>query len=244
MDQIVTPHDVTKLGTILAIWAHPDDETFVAGGLLAAAAANGQQVFCVTATRGEEGKSPDEARWPRAQMGDIRIKELEAALQELGVTEHSWLSYRDGQCSAADQAEATEKIIVFIEKYHPDSIVTFGPEGLTGHPDHQAVSRWARDAVQSTQSKAKIYQAVYDPDQYEQFLVPLDKQVNAFFAIDKPPLRPAKECAIALQLTPELLAQKLRALAAMPSQMGPTLQAVPTDMRAGTFGREYFTLVY
>lgn len=243
MQQVTIPEDVRQLGTILAVWAHPDDETFVAGGLLAAAAANGQRVICLTATRGEAGKSSDESRWPKVQMGEIRTKELEVALKELGLTEHGWLSYHDGQCAKEDQAEPTEIVAEYIRKYRPDSLITFGPEGLTGHPDHQAVSRWVADGAKAAHSKARVYHAVCDPWQYKQFLAPLGKRVDIFFAIDKPPLKPAADCAIALQLTPALLSQKLRALAAMPSQMEPVLKAVPAAMRAGTFGHEYFALV-
>lgn len=241
MGQITTPDDVRRLGTIVAIWAHPDDETFVAGGLLAAAAHNGQRVICVTATRGDKGDSPDQSRWPSSQMGAIRTKELAAAMRELGLTEHLWLTYGDGQCAAADQNKATATIAKLIKTYQPDSLVTFGPEGLTGHTDHQAVSRWTSEGAKLAQSKAKIYHPVYDPKQYQQFLVPLDKQVNAFFNIDKPPLARAKDCAIALRLSPKILDQKWRALMAMPSQMERTLAAIPPGAKAGTFGFEYFS---
>jgi len=241
--QIVTPQQVARLGTILAVWAHPDDETFVAGGLLASAIKNGQRVVCITATRGEQGKTSDESRWPHAQMGAIRAKELQAALQELGVAEHHWLPYHDGHCADVDQAEATATISEFIKTYRPDSIITFGPEGLTGHPDHRAVCRWASQGVKAAKSKATIYHVVCEPRQYKEFLMPLNKQVNIFFNIDKPPLVRAANCAIALQLPPEIIEQKRRALAAMPSQMEPVLVAVPPAKFAGTFGQEYFTLV-
>ncbi|MGH7158279.1 MAG: PIG-L deacetylase family protein [Candidatus Saccharimonadales bacterium] len=237
---VVAAADVKRLGAVLAVWAHPDDETFVAGGLLAAAVQNGQRVVCVTATRGEKGQTPDESRWPSARIGDIRAKELAAALQLLGITEHHWLGYRDGHCATADHAAAAEKIAKLINTVRPKSIVTFGSDGLTGHPDHQTVSKWVDTAVRRTAPQPAVFHAVYEPKQYEQFLVPLDKQINLFFSIDKPPLEAAEDCAIALELPAPLLRQKLRALAAMPSQMERVLRAVPQADQEGAFGQECF----
>ena len=75
---IKTTDDIKHLGTILFVAAHPDDETFNAGGILAAAARNGQTVIVVTATKGEGGVQ-DESRWPADSLGDIRAKELKQA---------------------------------------------------------------------------------------------------------------------------------------------------------------------
>lgn len=90
--------DPDQLGTILGVWAHPDDETYLSAGLMAAAARAGRRVACITATRGEEG-SWDEERWPTAKMGKIRQAELEKGLKVLGITEHYWLDYHDGKCA-------------------------------------------------------------------------------------------------------------------------------------------------
>src|SRR6185369_6083877 len=123
-------HDVARLpgmadplGTILSVWAHPDDETYECGGLMARAVRNGSRVVCVTATRGELG-SPDEARWPPgAPLADVRTKELEVALAVLGVTEHHWLDYPDGGCAAADQDEATGRVAELMAEVQPDTVL-------------------------------------------------------------------------------------------------------------------------
>ena len=81
----------------MSVWAHPDDESFLAAGVLAAAVRNGQSVICVTATRGEEGFQNTD-KWPADKLSDIRTAELEAALKILGIHEHHWLNYRDGRC--------------------------------------------------------------------------------------------------------------------------------------------------
>src|SRR5205823_12258012 len=85
-------------GTMLGVWAHPDDETYLAAGLMAEAVQRGERVLCVTATRGEEG-SWDEERWPTSEMGKVREAEMMASLEVLGVTEHHWLDYYDGTCA-------------------------------------------------------------------------------------------------------------------------------------------------
>lgn len=240
--RVVTPADVTRLGIILSVWAHPDDESFLAAGMLAAAVQNGQTVVCVTATKGEKGVQ-DESRWPAAQLADIRTRELAASLQQLGITKHHWLKYYDGECAQVPREEAIQKIAALIAQYRPDSIVTFGPEGLTGHPDHQAISRWVDGAAADAAKKPAVFHAVYDPEQYARYLKPLDDRADIFFAIDKPPLVPAAECAIAFKLTDNLLDQKWRALAAQPSQMERLLKLIPDADRQGVFGSEYFVQI-
>src|SRR3972149_9218835 len=83
-----------ELGTILGVWAHPDDETYLSAGLMAAAAGAGSRVSDVTATRGEGG-SMDEERWPPEKMGEVREQELIRSLETLGVSEHYWLDLPD-----------------------------------------------------------------------------------------------------------------------------------------------------
>src|SRR3990170_6532523 len=82
------------LGTILGVWAHPDDETYLTAGLMARAAREGDRVVCLTATRGEGG-SMDHERWPPELMGEVRETELMRGLAILGVTEHLFLGFPD-----------------------------------------------------------------------------------------------------------------------------------------------------
>ena len=82
-------------GTILSIWAHPDDETYLAAGIMATAVDNGDRVVCVSATAGEHGTA-DPIVWPPARLGQVRRWEANAAMAVLGVTEHRFLGYEDG----------------------------------------------------------------------------------------------------------------------------------------------------
>ena len=127
--------DIRELGTILSIWAHPDDEAYLCGGIMAMAAAAGSRVVCVTATRGELGVT-DPIRWPPEQLAAIREAELAACLRILGIKEHRWLGYPDGGCADVDLDIAADQIAGIIREIAPDTILTFSPDGQTGHPDH------------------------------------------------------------------------------------------------------------
>lgn len=237
-----TPHirsasDVRKLGTILFVGAHPDDETFCSGGLLAIAARNGQRVICVTATHGEQGVQ-DETRWPQKALAQIREKELAAAMIELGVTEHHWLPYKDGACDQVGEDDAAHHLGAIIERAHVDSIITFGPDGLTGHADHRTMSRWVDGAVHQSSVKPQIYHIVQPRETYEAALADADKTMNIFFNIETPPLVDEKECAVYVRLDSDSAVRKFLALKVMPSQTEKLLQVIPPEKFGAAFGIE------
>lgn len=214
---ITTADDVKQLGTILSVWAHPDDETFTCAGIMASAVNNGQQVVCITATRGEAGVR-DESRWPAAQLADIRTSELNTALKILGITAHHWLDYPDGGCIKVPEQSAASRLADYLGRYNPDTVLTFGPDGFTGHDDHKSVFRWIYQAVELSGSPAGIYCAVERQPAYDKYLKEADKQFNIYFNIDKPPVKTKEECDIYYELPPELCRLKRKALCAMPSQ--------------------------
>ncbi len=230
MKQLLTQSDVAQLGTILGIWAHPDDETWSSAGLMAMAADNGQRVVCVTATYGENGVQ-DPARWPEDHLAEIRKNELEAACSVIGVKKHFYLGYRDGQCKNIAAKDALTQLVRIIDQEQPDTILTFGPSGTTGHPDHITVSAWASQAVAASQYNPAIYHSVQSRQWYERSGKRLDEQFNIFFNIDSPPLVEEAKADIALKLTGEYCDRKKRALEAQPSQTAHMLQvASPTDI--------------
>ena len=231
--------DIRKLGTILSIWAHPDDETFTCGGIMAAAIKNGQRVVCITATRGEAGVR-DERRWPARQLADIRTAELQSALKILGVTEHHWLDYKDGGCAEVSETEASERLARYLEIYKPDTILTFGPDGFTGHEDHKAVYRWARKASAQCQKEVAIYCAVERQSAYDKYLKKADEHLKIYFNIDKPPIKERNECDIYYDLTPEICRLKCRALRAMPSQTEALTSLFTTEEFEDIFCSEAF----
>ena len=239
MNQIKQTDDIKQLGSILSVWAHPDDESFSCAGLMAAAIQNGQKVACVTATKGEKGVQ-DASRWPAEQLGETRAEEMHQALDIIGCHNHNWLGYQDGHCHKVAVEEAAAKIKSLIDKYQPDTILTFGPDGMTGHPDHQSVSRWVDVAVKGTD--IRVYHSVEEEDRYNQFMVEADKQFNIYFNIDKPPVFIEADCDIAYSLPPDILFKKRLALKAMPSQTERMFKQVPSDMINAMLAQECFVL--
>ena len=226
MQELKNKEDVRKLGRILGVWAHPDDETFMMGGLMAIARQNGQAVACITATKGEKG-SQDKSQWKH--LAEVRSAELMAALDILGVQEHHWLGYVDGETHSVNQDEAIHAVAAIIKAYKPDTVVTFAPDGSTGHPDHIAVSSWACAATKKAGSKADIFYAVDCKEQYDAFLKEADAQFNIYFNVEEPAPVPKADCDLVLCLTPEASACKYDALCAMPSQTKAMMEAIGKD---------------
>ncbi|HEX9697470.1 MAG TPA: PIG-L family deacetylase [Actinomycetota bacterium] len=216
------------LGTILGVWAHPDDETYLSAGLMAAARRSGQRVVCVTATRGEKG-SWDEERWPSATLGSIREEELNRCLAILGVDEHLWLDYADGGCIDVDESEAIKRVAAIVEEVQPDTFLTFGPDGMTGHDDHKSVSRWTTAAFAAAgKPGAKLHYATNTQAWVDQW-VPVFQKFDVFFA-GGPPVDKEEDLSINFPLPPDVLELKLRAIGEHVSQVEGMLNAFGEDI--------------
>lgn len=133
---------------LMAVLAHPDDESLGIGGTLARYAEEGVETYLVTATRGERGRFfTNENRPSDAEVGRVREAELRAAARDLGVREVRLLDYLDGELDRADPVEAIGRIAGEIRRVRPHVVVTFDPFGAYGHPDHVAISQLAAGAV-------------------------------------------------------------------------------------------------
>lgn len=130
--------------SLLAVFAHPDDETYGPGPALARYAEAGLSVHVVCATGGEaarrRGGHEDADALRRHREGEL----LEACLT-LGVRTLELLRYRDGTLDP-DDALAVARVAEAIRRTRPDALVTFGEDGVSGHPDHRAVYHWTRRA--------------------------------------------------------------------------------------------------
>lgn len=133
---------------LLAIFAHPDDESLGNGGMLAKYAAEGVETFLITATRGERGwfGPPEEYPGPIA-LGRIREAELRDAAGVLGIQQVTFLDYVDGELDKADPGDVIARLVAEIRRLRPHVVVTFDEWGIYGHPDHMAISRFASRAV-------------------------------------------------------------------------------------------------
>lgn len=228
-----------SLGTIVGVWAHPDDETFGSAGLMVDALRNGHRVVCVTATRGEAGIQ-DESRWPADKLADIRTKELEDALAALGVTEHMWLDYPDGGCAGVDREEAIERIAAVLQEVQPDTVLTFGPDGMTWHPDHIAVSDWTTEAFRRTSKPgARLMYATLTTEWLEDFASVWEK-VGVMMTDDEIVVTPMDELAIDYRLSEDLVDLKFRALRMQESQIEGTLAVLGEELLRKDLASEAF----
>ena len=150
---------------LMAVLAHPDDESLGVGGTLAKYASEGVDVFLLTATRGDSGRflgyRLDDSQHPGSlALANIRESELRAAASALGVREVSILNYRDQHLDHANPREAIAAIVGQMRRVQPDVVVTFGPDGAYGHPDHIAISQFTTAAIVAAADPAFSYEGI------------------------------------------------------------------------------------
>ena len=141
---------------ILGVFAHPDDETVCAGGTLARYADGGADVRVVSLTRGGAGQIRDAAVATRATLPAVREKELEAAAVDLGLSGARCLDLPDGGLADGDPAALVRLASELLEEADPDVVLTFGPDGFSGHPDHVAVGAAVTTACQERQAATPV----------------------------------------------------------------------------------------
>jgi LmbE family N-acetylglucosaminyl deacetylase len=131
----------------MAITAHPDDETLGLGGTLARYGAEGVETHVLSATQGESGRHGEGPPPGPEALGRLREGELRRAAAVLGVTDVQFLGYPDGALDQADPGEAIARIVDHLRRVRPQVVLTFGPDGAYGHPDHIAICQFATAAV-------------------------------------------------------------------------------------------------
>lgn len=231
------PSDVASLGTILGVWAHPDDEAFLSAGLMALARAAGSRVVVATASRGESGTT-DPRRWPAARLARLRSDELAASLATLGVVEHRWLGYRDGGCAEVEHTDGLQHVRSVLEEVRPDTILTFSPDGMTGHGDHRAVSAWTTAAWDALGRVPRLLYATCTASFTEKF-----GDLNAQYSVFPPGLpviTPVNQLTVHLRLRGMALDRKLAALRAHASQVAALHREVGHERFAAWWSEEAF----
>ncbi len=145
------PQRLKKL-SLMAVFAHPDDEGQIAG-LMAKYASKGTEVSLVSATRGELGSVNDPSLLGGKTIAELREKELQCVCTVLGVRNLRFLNYQEGSFHRADSEEVIGRISEIIKGLSPQVVITFGAEGVYGHRDHIAISRWTTSAFHGTRQK-------------------------------------------------------------------------------------------
>lgn len=148
--------DPTK--TILAVFAHPDDEIGV-GSTLAHYNDTGVRTVLACATRGEAATIFCEDCATRETLAQVRTRELECACQHLGIGELRWLDWPDGGVKDLPRAAAVGQIVRLIREIQPDVILTHPEHGLYPHPDHLAVWEVVREAFDAAADPARYPEA-------------------------------------------------------------------------------------
>ncbi len=142
---------------LIAIFAHPDDASLRAGGTLALLTHYGVRVHVLAATCGEVG-SCDEIPLGRSyEQCAVRKRELQSACAVLGLESPSVLDYRDGHLCEADPEQLRAQILQIVNAVHPQVMLSFGPDGLSGNPDHILIGKCAAGAYRDAEQVAALY---------------------------------------------------------------------------------------
>lgn len=213
--------------TLLGVWAHPDDEAYLSAGLMAEVRHGGGRVVVVTASRGEHGTA-DPDRWPPERLAPVRERELMDSLAVVGVHEHHWLGYRDGRLPDVPAATAVARVARIIRRVQPDTVVTFGADGMTGHDDHRTVSAWVTEAWRLTGCRSALWYATLTPEFHDEW-GGLNDSVGLWFEGSTPPVTPRSELAAEILCRGSLFDTKYRALRAHASQTRPLEDLVGTE---------------
>lgn len=145
------------LKKLLAVFAHPDDESFICGGTLAKYASQEVDITLVSATRGEMGRRMGNPPYlNRESMAAAREIELRNACDHLGIRQLQFLDIRDKTVEFIDENRLTTRIAELIHEIDPDVVLTFH-EKLGGHPDHCAIGKATTAAFQRTGQRGSLY---------------------------------------------------------------------------------------
>lgn len=227
--------------TVVAIWAHPDDE-ITSAGTFAALARDGAQVILIYLTRGEAAR---DTGYSREDLARVRRLEAQAAGAALGAHAVEVFEWPDGGLAAADGEAVKAVLRERIAHWKPSVLISFDETvGYYGHPDHVATGRWARELAQEDNCVRRLYQATLP-----RALIGLAlKLVSAFrdnYPGDPQAGLPAPTVAIPIA---RMAAAKRRLLDVHASQakviadVQPGYDKLPAWLYYRLFDREYFAL--
>lgn len=249
---------------LLAVHAHPDDESIGTGGTLALYARQGVKVILVCATRGEEGEIHNVET--REDPGEIRTRELLAACKVLGLHDLKFLGYRDsGMAGApsnrnpdafcnADPKEAAGRLAAIIRETCPQVVITYNERGFYGHPDHVAANRVTRLALEEAARAGPCGEPPWDVSRLFYTAAPrsrLHRMREALRAKGEDLPYPVEMLATEdeeirawVDVRP-VLDVKMQAISCHLSQLGPRslINRLPQELREEAFGTECYVAV-
>ena len=221
---------------LLGVWAHPDDEAYLSAGLMARVIEAGGEVTVLTATLGELGFPEDDTR-SLTEKAEQRDAEMRAAMAEIGVHDVRFMRWADGEVAEVPVHLATRRIASVIHNVQPDLIVTFGPDGITGHPDHIAISKAATAAWRSTGIGELLY-ATSTTTWLADFR-DLHERLGVFMG-EEPGGTDPEDLALHVELSSAELSRKREVLARHASQTVGIAEAMGEDVYLAWSKDEYF----
>ncbi len=234
-------------GCVLAAFAHPDDESLLAGGTLASCAAVGAGVVLVCATRGELGASSSRRTPSPEALGAVRERELRAAGRALGAIAVECLGLPDGGLAGVDRSAVEVELVATLRRWRPQVVLTFGPEGVYWHPDHIAVHEFvcaALDIVANESLLPRLDYATWPEGWLSEMMAAVRSRglPTDFFGLSPQAFGAPPASITTVRDVRPFLATKLRALRSHRSQLRACrlLQGIPEDIAEGFLGREFF----
>jgi len=259
--------------SLMAIYAHPDDEAFGTGGTISRYASEGVKVYLVSATRGEVGEISDPSLATPATLGCVREDELRCAAETMGVAQLVFLDYRDSGMAGtpenqdprafinAPAEEVVPLLVRLIRSLQPEIIITFEPNGGYGHPDHIAIHKHTVVAFQAAadptydsklgapwQAKRLFYTAIPHSffEDMRQQMTDLGLDTQDLVDIDDPKLRwPDEAINVHLDVS-HSVELKWQALQCHRTQFGPgnLFRRLPEERVKKLMSKEYFALAW
>jgi len=218
---------------LLAVFAHPDDESFRCGGTLALLARRGIKVQIITATRGDAGSCGEPPLCLVDKLGVVREQELRCACAALGIATPIFLDYFDGKLAKVNEKKAVARIIEEIKRLKPQVLLSWPSDGLSGHPDHVAVSRWTKKAYEQMAMEKEAPVAVYH--------LAIPNSVANVLSLTKLHSIPDEEISLTVDIA-EVWEQKMAAIRCHRTQAStsPILSSMEKTQRL-FLGKEYFS---
>lgn len=234
---------------LAAVFAHPDDDTYAVGGTVALHAGRGLDLLVVLATSGEAGPIAHPALATRSTLGAVREGEAAASYEALGIPGliPSFLRYPDGRLADVPHEELAGRLVGILSAFEPDVVVTFGPDGITGHADHVAIHRAATEAFhraregRPSRGFARLLYTALPESTIERWReIQRQAGVEPFNPDDpyQPRGVPDGEVAVRVDCA-AVVARKLDALRAHRTQ-AEELEAIPEEALPVVFAHEFF----
>lgn len=232
---------------LLVVTSHPDDEVLIAGGTLALCAAAGIETAVVCLTRGEHGPISEPSLATRGELAAVRTRELGAACAELGVRWVRCYRRQDGNLRWSDAGGIVGQLARILEARRPESVITFGEDGLYWHPDHIATFEFTRRAIARVESQVALYRSVWPQTLMPELVAELRARglPDDLWELAAEDFGGESDGGTLVIDVRSVLRRKLRALRCHRTQLGPehAFAALPDDLAERFLGFERFARV-